>query len=101
MLARWLLLPAARQPQAHSGGLGADFAHGLAGRTVLLAALVPLAVLAADGGRGLLAGVLAGVLVWGAWRLARARLGGLTGDVLGLTVELAELGVLLGGALAV
>jgi adenosylcobinamide-GDP ribazoletransferase len=43
-----------------------------------------------------LAATLAAVLLWSA--LMTRRLGGLTGDVLGSGVELAELGILLGAA---
>ena len=92
---RWLLLPAGRQPLARPGGMGADFAAGLSPR-VFAAAIVPVIVLAVLGGwRG--AAALAGVhlLAWGIFRLARSRLGGVTGDVFGMTVELAEILTLL------
>jgi cobalamin synthase len=50
-------------------------------------------------------GVAIAATAWGAAMLwagfAAVRLGGLTGDVLGAVVELAELGVLLGGAAAI
>jgi adenosylcobinamide-GDP ribazoletransferase len=93
--ARWLILPVARQPNARPGGLGADFALGLTRRALVLAALFPLALLLFGGVRAVLATGLAGLMTFGVARLARTRLGGVTGDVFGLNVELAELAVLL------
>lgn len=94
-LARWLILLAARQPTARPGGMGADFALGLKGRVFLAAALVPLALIALDWPRMLLAAGLAHLLALGIIALARARLGGVTGDVFGLTVEAGETAALL------
>ncbi len=99
--ARWTLLLGARQPSARADGLGARFATGLTPRilaqalaSVLLAtvlivlwrgqlALAAMAILAAHG-------VAIAVIA-----LARRRLGGATGDVLGLIVEGSEVAVLL------
>jgi adenosylcobinamide-GDP ribazoletransferase len=99
-LARWLILLLARQPMARPGGLGAEFALGVTGRTYLFAALVPLGLVLAGlafgaGWQVLLALALAHLVALGVIALARARLGGLTGDVLGLVVELGELAALL------
>jgi len=93
--ARWLILPAGRQPAARADGLGADLAQGLGRSTWLLAALLPLALAALVGWVGVLGLILAHLTAWAVFRLARSRLGGLTGDVFGLLVELAELTVLL------
>ena len=93
--ARWLLLPMGRQRGARPGGLGADFAFGLrpAGLVAAAAVLVLVTVL---GGAPALAAVVAAHGVAGLiWLVARRRLGGVTGDILGLTVELSELAVLL------
>jgi adenosylcobinamide-GDP ribazoletransferase len=96
MLARWLLLLAARQRQARLQGLGADFALGLSQNTIWIASLLPLAFIAISGLRAILAAGLAFLVLVGVIWLARARLGGVTGDVLGMSVELTELAVLLG-----
>jgi adenosylcobinamide-GDP ribazoletransferase len=94
-LARWLLIIVARQPSARPGGLGAAFSQGLTPASLAVAAVVP-AVVAVLGGWRALAAVLAALLViLVIIRVARARLGGITGDVLGLAVELSELAVLL------
>lgn len=93
--ARWALLVAARQPQARPDGMGASFAAGLTPGMLLVAALIPLALWAFVPLRGGVALIMAALTVWGALRLARARLGGVTGDVYGLVVETCELAVLL------
>lgn len=98
-LARWLILIVARQPTARPGGLGAEFALGVSRRTFFAAALVPLVLALAGGWRGLAAVFLAHLVMLGVIRLARARLNGITGDVLGLTVELGETAVLLAFAI--
>lgn len=99
VLGRWVLLLVARQPMARPGGMGADFAMGLS-PMVYFAALIPVtAVILATGWLSLIAALLAHLVVWGAVRLAVMRLGGVTGDVMGLSVELAELSVLLVGCL--
>lgn len=99
-LARWLILWVARQPMARPGGLGVEFALGVTRRTYGFAVLAPLALVILSlftptEWRGLLAVVLAHLVVLGAIRLARARLGGVTGDVMGLTIELGESAALL------
>ena len=94
-LGRWLLLPAGRQPLARPGGLGADFAAGIH-PAVFIAASIPVLVLAVLGGwKALIAVGVCHALAWGIFGLARRRLGGVTGDVLGLTVECAEIATLL------
>jgi len=95
VLARWLILLVARQPMARPGGLGADFALGLRRPAFLAAGLIPLVVLPWDWPRTLLAVGLAHLAAWSMIRLARARLGGVTGDVMGLVVEAGESAALL------
>lgn len=93
--ARWALLVAARQPQARPGGMGAGFAAGLTPGVLALAALIPLLLWGFAPLRGSMALLVAGGAVWGVLRLARARIGGVTGDVYGLVVEVCELMTLL------
>lgn len=99
-LARWLILPVALEPAARPEGIGANFALGLRGgdspgRAYFVAALIPLVLIAAAGWRALVAAGLAHITAWLVVRFSRARLGGITGDVFGLVVEVAELVVLL------
>jgi adenosylcobinamide-GDP ribazoletransferase len=93
--ARWLLLWAARQPQARQGGMGALFAAGVTQEVIAMAALVPLLLLLSGGVRGAVAVGLAMLAMLALVRLARARLGGMTGDVFGLVVEVSEVVMLL------
>jgi cobalamin synthase len=95
VVARWLILIAARQPAARPGGMGQTFAAGLNPGILLLAAILPAALALVAGPRACLAVALAGLVTALALRLARARLGGVTGDVFGLVVELSELTILL------
>jgi adenosylcobinamide-GDP ribazoletransferase len=93
--ARWLLLWAARQPQARPEGMGAAFAAGLTPGVIAIAGLLPIVLLLFAGGRGLVAAVLATLAMLALVRLARERLGGVTGDVYGLVVEASEVVMLL------
>ncbi len=93
--ARWLILWAARQPLARPGGMGADFALGLQPRAFFLAGIPLIGIMILGSWRAVLAVILAHLAAWGIFRLARSRLGGVTGDVFGLTVEISELVVLL------
>ena len=95
VLARWLMLLVACQPSARPGGLGAAFAAGLKPGLIFMAALLPIGLIAIGGWRAAVAVGLALLVTLGLIRLAQARLGGVTGDVLGLTIELSELVVLL------
>ena len=98
-VSRWLIVLVAQQPPARPGGLGADFKHGLTPRVVALAALAPLVWVVVGLLYGwwplLIAIVLAHLVALAIMAVARARLGGVTGDVFGLTVELSELITLL------
>ena len=70
-------------------------ALGMKSATLLWAGIIPAVLISFTGIRGLAAMLLVALTVWGLSRLARARLGGMTGDVLGFTVEISELLVLL------
>ena len=95
-LSRWLLLPAGKQPSARPGGLGDSFSNGLRNGDYL-AGLIPLVVLVyLIGWQALIVGTATCALAFLVLRFARARLGGVTGDVFGLLVELSELAVLIG-----
>jgi adenosylcobinamide-GDP ribazoletransferase len=94
-LARWCILPAGLLPLARPSGMGADFASGFRRLFILWGALIPLVIAFLLGGRGVLS-VLAGagvgaLILW----FARSRIGGVTGDVFGMIVEVVETTVLL------
>lgn len=94
-LARWCILPAGLLPLARPSGLGADFKLGLERSSIVFGAIVPLALVILLGLRGVLstlAGISAATLVL--W-LSKSRIGGVTGDVFGMIVEIVEVTVLL------
>ena len=94
-LGRWLLLPGGKQLLARPGGMGADFASGLQ-PSAFFAAAIPLVVLVLLGGWRVIAAILVcHAAAWGIFRFSKDRLGGVTGDVFGLTVEIAEILTLL------
>ena len=93
--ARWCILLAGMLPLARPSGMGADFALGFRPSFVLWGAVLPLGVAILLGVRGLvsiLVGLGAITLVL---RLAKSRIGGVTGDVFGMLVEIVEVVVLL------
>jgi len=95
-LARWCILVAGLLPLARpsGSGMGADFATGFRPSFILWGAIIPLAIAFFLGIRGMLS-VLAGVGATGLvlW-LAKSRIGGVTGDVFGMIVEIVETVVL-------
>ena len=101
-LARWAMVAAAFiSPLARPDGMAAAFRQGLGRREVILAtvtaALVVLAAAWCIGWPAALLWVVTGVVLLVVSRLATARLGGLTGDVYGAIIELAETGALVVG----
>jgi len=94
-LARWCILPSGLLPFARPSGMGADFAAGFRRSFIAWGAIIPLAIAVFLGLRGVLstlAGLGASALVL--W-LARSRVGGVTGDVFGMVVEVVETIVLI------
>ncbi len=94
-LARWCLLPAGLMPPAKPGGMGADFAAGLRKSALFWGALIPFGLILLLGKNSLLAAAFGLLTTFCVLTLARKRLGGVTGDVLGLLVESVEIVVLL------
>ncbi|MEZ4611756.1 MAG: adenosylcobinamide-GDP ribazoletransferase [Caldilineaceae bacterium] len=101
MWARWLILPAARSPQAHPGGMGKQLCRrpdaGDAGHRADRARDDDAGAGRADRSlRHVALAVAVGHLVGlGVVQLARHKLGGVSGDVLGLVVEAGEVAMLL------
>jgi adenosylcobinamide-GDP ribazoletransferase len=94
MIGRWLPLVMARAKPAKSAGLGGQLHRELAAAHWLWA-LPMIGVALAFGWVGLAATTAALVSALALGQLARARLGGQTGDVLGAGVELGEVAALL------
>lgn len=95
-LARWLLLPAGRQASARPGGLGDMFASGLRTRAFFFGAFPVIILGYFIGWQAAPVAVVVTALAFLVFRFARARLGGMTGDVFGLVVELVEVMALIG-----
>jgi adenosylcobinamide-GDP ribazoletransferase len=74
--------------------MGEAFRAAVGRRALVIGAVVPVVVAAAGGWAGLAAVMAAGLVAALAGLTARRRLGGATGDVLGLVVETAELAIL-------
>jgi adenosylcobinamide-GDP ribazoletransferase len=94
-LGRWCVLPAGLLSAASPTGMGADFVAGVERRALFQAGILPVGlgiVLGAKGIVALLAGLLAALVILA---FARARIGGVTGDVFGGVVEVVETVVLL------
>jgi len=96
-LGRWCILPAGLLPIARpsGSGMGADFASGFRRSFMIWGAIIPLAIAIILGWRGILSVLAAlgttGSVLW----LAKSRIGGVTGDVFGMVVEVVETVVLL------
>ncbi|MHC1781557.1 MAG: adenosylcobinamide-GDP ribazoletransferase [Anaerolineaceae bacterium] len=94
-VARFFLLPAGLFTTARPDGLGFQFKDGLSRVGLLLAAVLPLAGMLLCGWWFLAAGLFSAMVGAGVLLLAKNRIGGLTGDVLGMLVETSELAFLL------
>jgi adenosylcobinamide-GDP ribazoletransferase len=93
-LARFCILPAALLPQARPSGMGADFAMGFRRSFIFWGAVIPFVIAVLLGVRGVLSFLAGlGALSMVLW-LAKSRIGGVTGDVFGMIVELVETVVL-------
>lgn len=94
-LARFCILPAALIPMARPSGMGADFAAGFRRPFIFWGAVIPLILAVLLGIRGIISIMMGvGALLLILW-LARSRIGGVTGDVFGMVVEVVEVVVLL------
>lgn len=89
-----MLLAMWRVPPANTGGLSAR-AGQPKGRTVLLAAIVAFLAISPLGAPGYLAACLALIAAWIPLRAAQRKLGGQTGDVLGMVQQVTEISMLI------
>lgn len=94
-LARWCILPAGLLPLARDSGMGADFVLGFRRPDIAWGMVIPFAVAFFLGTPGIFAAVAGlsamALLLW----LANSRIGGVTGDVFGMIVEIVEAVVLI------
>lgn len=94
-LARWCILPMGLLPLARPSGMGADFASGFRRSFIFWGAIIPLVIAIILGTRGILSIVTGLVATAFVLWLAKSRIGGVTGDVFGMVVEVVETVVLL------
>lgn len=92
---RMVIVWVAQQPAAREGGLGATFAREIRPMPLLICTVLPIVGAMSQGWRGGIALSAALLATVGVIVLARRRIGGVTGDVYGLSVELVELVVML------
>jgi adenosylcobinamide-GDP ribazoletransferase len=94
-LARWCILPAGMLPLARPSGMGADFAAGFRRSFIAWGAIIPIALAVLLGVSGVISALTglgaAALVLW----LAQSRIGGVTGDVFGMLVEIVEIVVLI------
>ncbi len=90
-LGRWFILLAGFQPLARSDGMGADFTSGLHRSALVCGSLIPVGLVIALGASGVLALVWNSCSIFFILRFARDRIGGVSGDIFGLVVEISEL----------
>jgi len=93
--ARWCVLLTWKQPLARPDGFGADFSSGLQAHAIILGGLIPLGLALWLGETGFLAIGLGLLVTLFILFVAKKNLGGITGDVLGMIIELVEVSVLL------
>ena len=94
-LARWCSTLAGTQPLARPDGMGADFVSGIKRPSLVVGAVIPLLLgiwLIPNGILAIFAGLLATMWIL---IMARRNLGGITGDVLGMIIEIVETIVLI------
>ena len=82
-------------PHARASGLAHSFGRPDTGAVLIAVLIAALGAIVLAGGPGLVALILAGGVAWGVAALARARIGGQTGDILGATQICTEIAVLL------
>jgi adenosylcobinamide-GDP ribazoletransferase len=98
VVGRWaMLIGGFRMPYARSAGLAQSFLDGLSTRTLVIASVTALVIVAWRLGavRAVVLLVVSGLVARTISMMARRRIGGTTGDVLGATNEAAEIAFVL------
>jgi adenosylcobinamide-GDP ribazoletransferase len=89
-LGRWFIILAGFQPLARPGGMGADFSSGLRRSSLVWGGVIPIGLAIYLGIPGVFSLGITFLVVFFILRFVRARIGGVTGDVFGLIVEIIE-----------
>jgi len=82
-------------PHARDGGLAHSVGRPDTGATMVAVLMAALIAIVLSGGPGLVSVILASVVAIGVGALARAKIGGQTGDILGAAQVCVEIAVLL------
>lgn len=93
-LARWMVILAGLRPPARGAGMGFNLSASLKPSALIWGGLIPLGALLAAGVPGVIAALAALLAAFALLAFARARIGGVTGDVFGLLVETTEIIIL-------
>lgn len=94
-ISRWLILPAALLPLAHSEGMGADFARGFKRSAIVITAIFPLGIAFLIGTQSIPAIIISLLAAAAVLGIAYKSIGGVSGDVFGMLVEVTETTMLL------
>lgn len=94
-ISRWFILLASLLPLAHSEGMGADFAHGFRRGAIVMTAIFPLGIAFLIGTQSIPAIITSSVAAAVVLGLAYKSIGGVSGDVFGMLVEVTEAVMLL------
>jgi len=96
VVSRAMMVPLMRAlPHARAGGLAHSVGRPDTGTTMVAVLIAALIAIVLSGGPGLVSLILASVVAVGVGALARSKIGGQTGDILGTTQVCTEIAVLL------
>ena len=96
VISRAMMVPLMRaMPHARDGGLAHSVGRPDTGATMVAVLMAALIAIVLSGGPGLVSVILASVVAIGVGALARAKIGGQTGDILGAAQVCVEIAVLL------
>ena len=98
VLGRWAMVYAAAYPPARQEGMAVLFRAGLSPQILLVATSLTALTCAVVGWFGLVAFIVSFLVATGVARLSMNRLGGLTGDIYGMSCECVEVAVLIVGS---
>ena len=94
-LARWVVLIVAVQKTARDDGIGTSFSHGIGFTKIASTFILPLVLIIISGIRGMITLLVVLLFIFGVINLAKKQLGGVTGDIMGMGIEMTEIIVLI------
>ncbi len=94
VLGRWMVLFLALPKCARMDGMGQEFSHGVNLKILSLAGIIPLIMVLLGGIQAVVALLIAFIAIQIIIRIANRKIGGVTGDVMGMSIEISEIAVL-------